>query len=39
MTSMYQLWIQEKTEVPARRNLLTPLRSIRENNVALRYEN
>ena len=36
---MYQLWIQEKAEMATRRNLLTALRSIRENNVAWTYEN
>ena len=39
VTSMYQLWIQEKAEMATRRNLLTALRSIRENNVAREYEN
>ena len=39
VTSMYQLWIQEKAEMATRRNLLTALRSIRENNVARQYEN
>ena len=39
MTSMYRLWIQEKAEMATRRNLLTALRSIRENNVAWKYEN
>ena len=38
LTSMYQLWIQEKAEMATRRNLLTALRSIRENNVAWQYE-
>ena len=39
MTSMYRLWIKEKAEMATRRNLLTALRSIRENNVAWKYEN
>ena len=39
MTSMYQLWIQEKANMATRRNLLTAFRSIRENNVARKYEN
>ena len=39
VTSMYQLWIQEKAEMATRKNLLTALRSIRENNVARKYEN
>ena len=39
VTSMYQLWIQEKAEMATRRNLLTALRSIRENNAARKYEN
>ena len=38
LTSMYQLWIQQKAEMATRRNLLTALRSIRENNVAWMYE-
>ena len=38
LTSMYQLWIKEKAEIATRRNLLTALRSIRENNVAWMYE-
>ena len=38
LTSMYQLWIKEKAEMATRRNLLTALRSIRENNVAWQYE-
>ena len=39
MTRMYQLWIQQKAEMATRKNLLTALRSIRENNVAWTYEN
>ena len=38
LTSMYQLWIQEKAEMATRRNLLTALRSLRQNNVAMQYE-
>ena len=38
LTSMYRLWIQEKAEMATRRNLLSALRSIRENNVAWKYE-
>ena len=38
LTSIYQLWIQEKAEMATRRNLLIALRSIRENNVARQYE-
>ena len=38
VTSMYQLWIKEKANVATRRNLLTALRSIRDNNVAWKYE-
>ena len=38
LTSMYRLWIQEKAEMATRRNLLTALQSIRENNVAYTYE-
>ena len=39
LTSMYRLWIKEKAEMATRRNLLTALRSIRDNNVAWKYEN
>ena len=39
LTSMYLLWIKEKAEMATRRNLLTALRSIRENNVGWTYEN
>ena len=39
MTSMYRLWIQEKANMATRRNLLTAFQSIRENNVARKYEN
>ena len=38
LTRMYQLWIKEKAEMATRRNLLTALRSIRENNVTWMYE-
>ena len=38
LTRMYQLWIQEKAENATRRNLLTALRSIKQNNVARQYE-
>ena len=38
LTSMYQLWIREKANMATRRNLLTALRSIRDNNVAWKYE-
>ena len=37
-TSMYQLWLQEKAENATRRNLLTALRAIGQNNVARKYE-
>ena len=39
LTSIYQLWIQEKANLATRGNLLTALRSIRQNNVAQAYEN
>ena len=35
---MYQLWIQQKAQDATRRNLLTALRAIRENNAAWQYE-
>ena len=38
LASMYRLWIKEKAEMATRRNLLTALRSSRENNVAWQYE-
>ena len=38
LISMYQLWIEEKAEMATRRNLLTALRSIKQNNVARQYE-
>ena len=37
-TRMYQLWIQEKADNATRRNLISALRAIRQNNVAKRYE-
>ena len=37
-TSMYQLWIQEKADNATRRNLISALRAIRQNDVAKRYE-
>ena len=37
-TMMYQLWIQEKAESATRRNLITALRAIRQNDVAKKYE-
>ena len=37
-TSMYQLWIEEKAREATRRNLLDALRTIRQNNVAMIYE-
>ena len=39
LASMYRLWIGEKAEKATRKNLLTALRSIKENNVAWKYEN
>ena len=39
LARMYELWIQQKAEMATRRNLLTALRSIRENNVAWTHEN
>ena len=38
LARMYQLWIQQKAEMATRRNLLTALRSIRDNNAASMYE-
>ena len=37
-TMMYQLWIQEKAENATRRNLITALRAIRQNDVARKYK-
>ena len=39
LTTMYELWINEKAEMATRRNLLIALRSIRETNVTWTYEN
>ena len=39
LTSVYQLWIEEKAEMATRNNLLIALRSIKQNNVARKYEN
>ena len=38
LTSMYQLWIQEKADKATRRSLLDALRTIKQNNVAMVYE-
>ena len=38
LTRMYELWIQQKAEMATRRNLLSALRSIGQNNVARKYE-
>ena len=38
LTSMYQLWIQEKADKATRRSLLDALRTIKQNNVAMIYE-
>ena len=38
VTSMYRLWIQFKANMATRRNLLNALRSIRQNNIARKYE-
>ena len=38
LTSMYQLWIEEKADKATRRSLLDALRAIRLNNVAKMYE-
>ena len=35
---VYQLWIQQKAQDATRRNLLTALRAIKQNNVACQYE-
>ena len=37
-TKMYQLWIMEKAENATRRQLISALRAIRQNNVADIYE-
>ena len=39
LTTLYELWIQQKAEMATRRNLLIALRSINQNNVAWTYEN
>ena len=36
--SIYQLWIMEKAREATRRNLLDDLRTIRQNNLAMIYE-
>ena len=38
LSRMYNLWIQEKAETATRRNLLSALRAINQNNVAKKYE-
>ena len=38
LAHMYNSWLQQKAENATRRNLLTALRAIRENNVAKQYE-
>ena len=38
LTSMYQLWIQEKADEATRRNLLDALRAIKQNNASRIYE-
>ena len=37
-TSMYHLWIMEKARGATRRSLLDALRAIRQNTVAITYE-
>ena len=37
-TSMYQLWIEEKSDKATRRRLLDALRDIRQNDVARKYK-
>ena len=37
-TNMYQLWIQEKAKNATRKNLISALRAIEQNNVAYNYE-
>ena len=37
-TKTYQLWIQEKAENATRRELISALRAIGENNIAYNYE-
>ena len=36
--NMYQLWIMEKADNATRRNLISALRAIRQNDVAQGYE-
>ena len=38
LSRVYDLWIQEKAENATRRNLLSALRTINQNNVAKIYE-
>ena len=38
LTSMYQLWIQEKADKATRKSLLDALRAIKQNTVARIYE-
>ena len=38
LSCVYNLWIQEKAENATRRNLLSALRTINQNNVAKIYE-
>ena len=38
LTSMYQLWIQEKADKATRRSLFDALRAIKQNNVVRIYE-
>ena len=38
LSRMYNLWIQEKAETATRRNLLSALRAINQNNVVKKYE-
>ena len=38
LTSMYQIWIQEKADKATSRSLLNPLRTIKQNNVVMIYE-
>ena len=37
-TSMYQLWLEEKSEKATRRSLLDTLTDIRQNDVARKYK-
>ena len=38
LSRVYDLWIQEKAENATRRNLLSALRAINQNNVAKMYK-